>query len=423
MSIIGDIAGAITGGAGVLVGVEGQFVFGFKIEGLGNFLGESGTITSFVMEEKIGGDVPAFELKFKTQDASVIKNLNEGAEMYVLFGQSLFGKYKTAEMTIQKFSNEVSQDSEYIHIQISGLLKNGVEYLRENKQEAYKNKSSLHVLKDIASRYFTVFDDMLSVDDTKDAMNWMRPNRPPSRFLDDVWKRSYISDDNALVYGIEMTGTFVITDIVGIMNQSGTIPPWRLEPYGVKDIRPFSASYNPSIQVNSEFGLMNNMTTNKKVTPIHSITDGAAKKVETPQLKPALVSGPLNIMKDAPIKYEVQLPIDTTNVSKNYSKSRLITLPKNAMINSVEIDVEIENKWMDYLLFDLVDFVPYAANVDMLSGTLNSTLGGTYTITKISRYFANNRAVIKLTLSRDGMNGMTGELGWSGVSSLIGSLF
>jgi len=415
---IANIVGALTSGSGVLVGVEGQFIFGFKIEGLGNFLGESGTITSFVMEEKIGGDVPAFELKFKTSDADVIKNLNEGAEMYVLFGQSLFGKYKTAEMTIQKFSNQVSADSEYVHIQISGLLKNGVEWLRENKQEAYKMKSSLHVLKDIAGRYFNVFDDMLSIDDTKDQMNWLRPNRSPSRFIDDVWKRSYISDDNALVYGIEMTGTFVITDIIGIMEQAGTIPPWRLEPYGTTEVRPFSASYNPAIEVNSEFGLMNNMTTNKKVTPIHSITDGAAKKVETPELKPSLISGPLNIMKDAPIKYEVQLPIDTTNVSDNYSKSRLINLPKNAMINSVEIDVEIENKWMDYLLFDLVDFVPYDPSVNMISGSLNSTLGGTYTITKISRYFANNRAVIKLTLSRDGMNGMSGTLGWSGASLL-----
>ena len=84
-------------------------------------------------------------------------------------------------------------------------------------------------------------------------------------------------------------------------------------------------------------------------------------------------------------------------------------MSRTSLQNSVELDVIIENKWVEYELLRLIEFIPYRPTLPNLYEAESETLGGTYVITRISRFFANNRAGIKLTISRDGITGATGE--------------
>jgi len=420
MSLLGLTVNAFMGNAAI-AGVDGQFFFAFQIEGVGDFLGEAGAITNFVMEEKIGGDLPAFTLTFKTTDFSVINRINEGADVSVVFGKSWRSyvsnfvagtvrgnDYKSADMVVQKFTHRIT-DSEFMVVEVLGLIKNGPEFLRDNEQKAWKKKNSVSVIKEVAEKYFKV--DVWTSAEPQDEMNWLRPNTSPSKFIFDTWKRSYMSDNNALVYGIEMNGVFTITDIQMIMDQDGGMPKWFIREKGVEEKSLNTVDYNPNIKILSDFGLINNMVTHKKVTPLHSMKDGAAKKVETPPLTPMIVGGPLNMMTDQPVKHEYQKLIDTDNFHDNYSKARLISVPRATMMNSLEIEIYIENQWQDYRLFDLIHFQPFRLGKKKME-----EISGIYCITKISRFYGGNRAGIKIVISRDGMNNMQGNL-WTGVIS------
>ncbi len=386
-----------------IAGVLGQYFFGFIIEGTGDFLGKNGRVIEFVMEEKIGGDVPIFSLTFKTLDSSIISKLNEGARISCWFGKDI-NQNKYAEMQIQKFNHSV-MDSFYTLVNIKGLIFNGINYLRDNEQKSYPKKTSIEVMKEVASKYFQVTVE--TSETANDAMNWFRPNHSPHRFLNDVWKRSYLNDNNALIYAIEMSGKFLITDINKISQQK---TKWYLKQFKDGDKVPLNtAAYEPDYTIVSDFGLLNNMVTNTKITPIHSSTDGAAKKVSTPKISPVMVSGGLNISGNSPTKTEIERTVDTDNFHDNYSKSRLVNIPKVAMLNSLEVEIHILGRWQDYELLDLIHFTPWRPTKDPNNSEMNS-LGGLYAITNITRFFANNRAAIKITISKDGINGQTGSL-------------
>lgn len=406
---------------GTFVGVRGQWFLAMHIDGFGDLLG-AGSISQFVMEEKIGGDVPAFSMTFTTSRKGLVQHLNEGVDLMVAFGKDFEGaSFRYALMTIQKFSNSITE-SELINITIAGLIKEGAEYLRENKQVGYEDKTSKEAIIDAANEHFDVVDYASNIE-PDDKMNWLRPNATSSKFIEDTWKRSYVSDDDSLVYGLEFgglatalslddpgRGVFKIATIKSLMEQDGGTPRWYLEQHGANETEPPNhASYFPEVSVNSDFGLMNNMITQTKRTPVHNIVEGTEGHVETPELKTVFVEGSLNLAKDGPklVEHQVAL-VDPANVHENYNRSRLISVPRNSMVNSVELDVVIENKWQDYRLFDLIHYKPWRPHVESLFQDESKALGGIYVITRIARYYDTNRAFIKVTISRDGMNGMSG---------------
>lgn len=417
---------------GTLVGVRGQWFIALHIDGFGDLLG-AGSISQFVMEEKIGGDVPAFSLSFNTTKKGLVQHLNEGVDLMVAFGKDPEGlSFRFALMTIQKFSNSITE-SEMINIQVAGLIKEGADFLRENKQVGYKDKTSKEAIIDTARNYFDIEDYAPGIE-PDDKMNWVRPNATASKFIEDTWKRSFVSDDDSLVYALEFggietgfsgddagRGVFKIATIKSLMEQNGGTPRWYLEQHDAKETEPFNhASYYPEVSVNSDFGLMNNMITQTKTTPVHNVVEGKNGHVETPELKTAFVEGSLNLAKDGPKLTEHQVAlVDPENVHENYNKSRLVSVPRNSMINSVELDVVIENKWQDYRLFDLIHYKPWRPHIESLFQDESKALGGIYVITRIARYYDTNRAFIKVTISRDGMNGMSGGNLLGGILSLF----
>jgi hypothetical protein len=89
------------------------------------------------------------------------------------------------------------------------------------------------------------------------------------------------------------------------------------------------------------------------------------------------------------------------------------------MSTSVALDVTIENIWYDYQIFDMIYFHPWRPQSVSNYMEEIETIGGWYTITRIARYYQNNRAVTKLTISRDGMKGW--DMGnW--IAGAVGSL-
>jgi len=398
--IFGQVLGTLTGQSAI-AGIEGQYFFLFMLEGSIDFLGDSGKIHSFTMEEKMGGDVPVFKLQFSTVNKNIVKHLHEGAKISCRFGRSM-SESKSSELMIQSFNYNGGQDAIFLDVTISGFVQHSDTYLRTPKQKAYRFMSSKEAMIDAAQEHFLVVDRTES--NTDDEQTWIRPNTPAIRFIFDTWKKSYISDNNFLMYGVNFHREFIITDLQTMIKKP---IKWTLKS-GYSGIEPNTASFDPNVSVSSDFGLMNQMTVYKKSIPVHSSVHGTSSKVETDDVKASYITGSANIKKDQSVKSEVLQISDHTNVHKNYHKAGLNNMTKSALQNSVELNINIENKWQDYELFDLIFYHPYSSN-DNGFNTESETMGGVYAITRISRFYNGHRCATQITISRDGISGLEGS--------------
>ena len=402
-------------GSSSIVGVDGQYFFMFIIEGAGNFLGDSGSIKSFTMEERMGGDVPMFQLEFITLQKSIVKSLHAGTKVHCRFGRTML-EAKTAQFRIQSFEANGGKNSAYLSVKMTGYVENSQKYLREEKQVAYRAKKSKEAIIDAAKEHFRVIDRTQS--ETDDKQTWLRLNTPAIKFIHSTWTKSYISDDNFLIYGVNFHRDFVITDLKAMISKP---PIWILKPEYTGP-QPHTASYNTNVEMTSEFGLMNQLSIYKKTIPTHSIVNQKQSQAETPPPKNQMSSGPLNLEDDSNTKHNAQQMFDQTSIHKNIFKAGLNNNSKQTLQNSSELNITIERKWQDYELFDLVMYFPQEIPGTPPEG---GHTRGVYAITRISRYFENNRACTMITISRDGMNNLEGSgLGlWSAVNGdIFGSL-
>jgi hypothetical protein len=197
------------------------------------------------------------------------------------------------------------------------------------------------------------------------------------------------------IFGMDLgVANFTWTSLRTITSRiTGT--PWVLKQMPADEPQvPRVASYYPDVSINSDYGLMSFLATNEKVTPLHNIDTKQQGHVKTP--KPP-TKGPQRV--------ENVKSITERNIHENFHKAKLVSLPALSMSTSVALDVTIENIWYDYQIFDMIYFHPWRPQSVTNYMEEIETIGGWYTITRIARYYQNNRAVTKLTISRDGMKG------------------
>ena len=382
-----------------MAGVWGQYFFMFDIENVGDFLGPTGQIHQFVMEEKMGGDVPVFELTFSTMNGEVIKGINEGSIIDCVFGRDLTS-WTYSQMVIRKFEHYVDK-ADYWIVTLGGVLSYTTQYVGEDQQVAFPESTSKDAMIATAAPYFNISDETTS--ECMDEQTWLRMGSTPIKFINDTWKHSYMSEDNFLIYGIDFAGNFIVLDLKAMVAQPIA---WILS--HEMPAPPNMAAYNPDIQLGSNFGLMNHLSIYKKKGHYHDGNTEEDVVLETPELSPIFTSGAVNVIADQPTTWEMPRIFDPDNVHLNFNQSRYSNMTRSALTDSVELNIVIENKWQEYRLFDLVDFVPYRPLNPAQLAIDNEIVAGIYAITRISRFFGNNRCGIEVTISRDGINSSEG---------------
>jgi len=385
-------------------GVIGQYFIDISIDGSGDFLGRNGQLNSFVMEQRIGGELPVFSLTFNTLDKTIMKKLNEGTKVFIRFGKT-WAEADQAVFMIQKFSFNTSKDQLFVEVHIEGFVYGGAEYLREEKQKSWRFKTSKEVIIDTITDYWDLYD---TAEETDDEQIWIRASTPALGFVFKTWRDSYISDDNFLILALRFNRSFDLTDLKTVMGQG---VKWKLIP----DYRGSSTricSFEADVKTTSDFGLINQMTAYTKVKPMHNSIHASDSKQETPdQGDTTFTEGTMNMSANAKSKTENQVIYDHTNQHKNKHKARYNNMAKQALTNSVELVINTESKWQSYQLLDLIEYTPFTT-ADQID---NSGTAGIYVITRISRFYGKQRACTEITISRDGISGMEG----SGFSTML----
>ena len=375
---------------------KGNYYFFFDIDGDSSFTDGGGGIISFIAEEFAGGALPQFEFVFTTSDFKILKKINEGTVVSCTYGKSS-DKTDTMELKIQKFEYTVF-DTDYIRIELKGFI-GTTTHLQKCEITGWKSKTSLDVIKDVAGIDYKVKS---KASGTSDTQNWIRYNIPANRFIQEVWERSYISDKNFLVYAINRHGEFYIDDY---LNATSGDEKWE---FVAGETKGNKIMISPTYTIHSNHGLVNNVAVYKRERRVFNIeTGGDSTKVSTPAKSPILASGSkINVQSSDPKNYG---KVRSTHeaIHKNYHKALYNNSSKIALHGITEVEIETDSEYLPFELYDIAKFENWKIDPKDKDTEL---LSGLFLITRISRYWTNNRFRTAVTLSKDAMNNIKGEL-------------
>ena len=255
-----------------------------------------------------------------------------------------------------------------------------------------------------AADFFEVIDETGDDLEMEDEFNWVNMGRTGKDYIDYLWKHSRIQGgDNFLTYGIDFEGRWIITDLKKLLTR-----PLEFKLTHEPSADPMWASYDPSFTPGSDFGLMNHLSLYTKEGLYHNGNDEKTETLETPELQSFLVDS-INQMKEQPQIVELPTIYDADNVHEHYNLMRYSNTTRSVLQDSVELPIIIENKWVQYQILMLIEFEPVRPIDPTVYDAETEALGGVYVISKIRRFYENNRAAIEVTISRDGVPGQEGD--------------
>jgi len=383
-----------------IISVEGQFYIHFKIGDYEDFLDNGGALLNFVIQESAGGNLPMFEMEFRTSQVEVIPKLNEGNKIECRFG---FDEKDAVDidLRIQKVLFARESDN-YIVITIKGLSGNP-SYLNDSKIKGFLDKNSKEVIKEtVEQNGFTFKEHESGVSTPSDKQNWIRNNQTPISFVDEVWKHSYINDDDFYLFGITKDSKFLFAQYSKLALEDFK---WILDVSGYVEN---SIVYNSDYEIRSNTGLNNAIGVYNRERRAFNIEDGTSENIETPDKKPILASSSkLSITEDEPTN-QMKSVISSSNIHDNYNKAVLNNTSKIILHGTTEIEVRLASKFLPFELFDMVLFLNNP--IDKENQADIGMIAGNYIITEIRRFFYDMSFGTSLILSRDSLNTLEGDL-------------
>jgi len=383
-----------------ILSVKDQYYLYIKISEFEDFLKNGGSLIHFIIQESSGGDLPLFEMHFRSNITETIVMVNEGNKISCRFGISEKDAVDVS-MVIQKV--ELNRDSDnFISFIIKGFIGNH-QFLNESKIEGFKNKKSVDVIKKTTEDCgFNYKAHKTGIDPTNDTQNWIRYNQSPKSFIENTWKRSYVSDDDFLVYCINKESTLVLAQYSKIALAE---PKWVLDVNGLTEN---SIVYNSDYVIRNNSGLNNMIGVYNRERNEINIESGEISKIKTPNKKPILASSKtLNIPKDEPTSF-LKNCVKDDNTHSNYNISVLNNFSKVILHGTTEIEVVLASKFLPFEIFDTVLFLNDP--IDKKEQSDIGMIAGNYIITEIRRFFHDNVFGTSLVLSRDSLNELEGDL-------------
>lgn len=383
-----------------MIKFSSQYCFVFSMGPKQDFI-TTKDLVSFTIDELTGNVLPMFEITFYTEDSELIRFINEGNTINVSFGD-VQNEMLTAELFIMK--PEITRlGMQRFLIHAKGMY-HVPQFLTDAKMKAYKNKSSLEVIKEIASIYFK--KQKIEISATSDKQTWLQHNITDRKFLNELWMHSYIPGGSFMLTGISSDGTFIVKDMVSLKKEQ---PKWSF----VSGVAPAS---DKDIKVEGDYEVMSGNTFIN-----HYIGYGRQRRMRSLEKGETTISTPgedakpmLALTKDF-VRYEEigtrvgKANIQTSNVHSKYWEARHSNLMKLALFGSVKVRMSYSNDFHPLKVLDLAMYRDEATECNMLNQSAESH-SGLYIITRITRKLMNNSFSTVVVLCRDSINKIRGEL-------------
>jgi len=383
-----------------IISVEGQYYLYLKLGDYEDFLDNGGALLQFIIQESAGGNLPLFEIQFRTNQVETIPKLNEGNEITCRFGLS---SDDAVDMNLRIQKVHFLKDSgDFMTITIKGLVGNSG-YLRNSEIKGFSQKTSNDVIKETVNENGLKFTEHpTGITTPSDRQNWIRNNQTPTAFIEEVWKHSYINDNDFYLFGITKDSKFIFGQYSKMVLAD---TKYTLDSNGWTDN---GIVYNSDYIITNNAGLHNAIAVYNKEKRVYNIEDGTSENIVTPMKKPILASTQkLNIVSDEPTN-QSKTVISSSNIHDNYNKAVLNNTSKIILHGSTEIEIRLATKFLPFELFDMVLFLNDP--IDKNNQEDVGMIAGNYMITEIRRFFYDNTFGTTLILSRDSLNTLEGDL-------------
>lgn len=377
-----------------MVGIDGQFLFKFRIQDREDFI-DTEDLLSFKLCEAAGNVLPTFEMAFTTLDEKLLGLFHESNDIEVSFGRDRDSLTDIKLVPMRMVPSRVGANK---HMLVANGFYSALGYLNTDRVFISNKLSGIEVIKQVASKYFST-SGVFNVDKGVDSMNWIQSAMPDRNFVNQMWMHSNLPNSFPAV-GISSDGKFILKDIKVELAKDYR---WRFTPKTVDAKRDIFYDGDATLDINT--GFINNWVGYTREKTLYNLEAGD-ESILSNITKP-IMSLTKEITKRVDIeKRYAQAGIQSDNVHPEYWSSYLRNLSSLATLAAVKNTVSFSDYYKPIRVLDLVMFKEDSTENPLEASEYKS---GLHFVTKVARQLQNSKLTTIVELSRESMNSQKGE--------------
>lgn len=390
-----------------MIGVAGQYVAIFDLDGLTDFLDEA-QFEALIMIQTVGGQLPSFEMRFKSASPEVHKKINEGSPLTITYGRDLEGMTTSTFSISNPVITRGGQDN-YSYF-IKGVL-NHQSYINNQSVQIHKSKSSKEVIEICAGRNGLSPDVKASPDDT---MNWVQAGVTDFEMIQETYLRSWMgSDSTCASVAITPASEFRYYDL----KKKYSSEDWKVS----SDDSIMHADVNIGIDYKIENGnsMLNNWMGYGLQTREYDLKTGIPQLIEPsnksgsglPICTVGAGSPQFNRSNKETPHHNAYEPFIVENMHPSWHKAYANNMTRLALLSTISIDVTYNHIFLDMKVLDTVKIMDREIFNSEAESNLADMYSGRYFISHVALSYSGRQLSTRVTLSSDANYNMIGSLG------------
>lgn len=377
-----------------MVGVDGQFLFKFRIQDREDFINTE-DLLYFKLCEAAGNVLPTFEIAFVTLDEKLLGLFHESNDIQVSFGQD---RDSLTDIKLVPMRMTPTRAGVNKHMIVANGFYSALGYINNDNVFISNKLSGVEAIKQIAAKHFNV-SGTFNLAKGFDSQNWIQSAMPDRLFVNQMWMHSNLPNSFPAI-GISSDGKFILKDIKLALKQDFK---WRFTP-NVQTAR--DIHYDGDYATDYNTGFINNWVGYTREKTIYNLEAGS-ESILSNTTKP-IMSLTKEIAKRAEIeKRYAQAGIISDNVHAEYWSSYLRNLSSLAVLASVKNTLSFTGVYKPVRVLDLV--MLKEDSVASNTGESSEYNSGLHFITKVARSVQNSKLTTVVECSRESVNALKGD--------------
>lgn len=356
------------------------------------------------MIEVAGAGLPMFRGLLTCYDHEVRAMFHEGTKLNLKYSDDRSDGPEYIDTTIILTKTMVTRTDSTYNIVFTGLY-DAMSYLVEHKQRAFRDKSAVEVMLEVAKDHFPASRVSSNVPKSEERMTWLQAAVPDKKFVADTWLHSDLPDSFPLL-GITVDGRFLIRDMKALIREYKAQPRWEFFQNVADDSDPRKLWYNGDYVITNNSGFMNHWLGYGNTLDVRDVELGEYEEVLEHSAPQLAKSASFTRMAEADGRRGTPQWLND-NVHPRYWHAYQQNSTQLALYSTVTVDLTYDDKLhQDMRLFDLC----YFAESKVTKDHYDNPFTGLYVIAKLSRRFTDNGVTTTVQLSRETLNDLTGEV-------------
>lgn len=373
----------------MVIQLQNQYMIQVSIGDKSDFILQE-DFRDFVYIESACQMLPTISLKFVLRDMSIFKLINEGNPLVIGVGRTALELIEMRfKLALDQNANQASVGQE---VSLRGVLY-APEFTIEEKTRTFSNKTSLEVMKEVASRYFKF---VTNIGKTVDRQSWRQGSVSDWSFLKEVALHSFIDTNTFINFSFDSSNCYFY-DIRECFKNPNTI--WQFSKSAVSGENSKVINFNSSRMVNN-YGLHNLIAGYKFEDTLYGLGSYESSNL-SPKLKSfsAVDTTYLNILKEHTTVRNFMYK--SRNTHENYDLAKLQNLRNLIVSSSVKTLVTFGGQFKKLKLLDVCQF-------DQASSEIRNS--GYQLVSRIVYQVTENRLMTNVVLVREAPNSIRGDL-------------